>query len=510
MEFSSDSDDELTNLMVRRSRNERKNGSLERFCSPLLIDLQDGTFMERRKGCIYFKSRCSYVHVSEAKRNPQKYFGDPTKKLFQRQVNTKQVLLLKVSLDECPNEWERVALTDADDCECFLFYNSTRDEDARIEQVGGKEKYLSHYPISIRLQYIESSGLRSLSCVLSKKKVVVVSEGKTDDVYTVDCPSDSMMRYCGTENYLAYSHLSINRMGESPSLLPENRYPIPIPSQRAIGVELLYPSLTSYDFNGIVCVGNKSLSITSATSDNAEDQLELKNCTQTALPVSMENWIWCASKEGWWKRSVKSPYIALASGQNVYHYFLNDSGEWRHNRVCRFRKTFVTSLDLYSRGSGAHPDIALCGMRNGSIQLRSLNAKFNESFDNVVRHGDSAITSLHSHHSKPYDIISCSDSGSVKLWDMRYLATSRNPVIEIRKENPHQQLMKSMTSSFNGFLTLKAASTLELYRTDYSVSLLNKVTVNGELDSLILTMISGLYYILYSQSSKVSFLNIEF
>lgn len=505
MEFSSSSDDELRQIMVEGFKKEQqRTRCAERFSGSVLVDLLDGTFMEKRRGCIYLKSRGKYIHVSEGRRTPEKYFGDPTKKVYQRRVNAKQVHLLKVSLEETVNRWERVVLADADECESFLF-QVLEEDNVRDSEEETREITLNKYSIIDRLEFLES--YRLSPSTINPKKVVHLSDGKCDDSYTVASPLNLLIRYSGRESFLAYSSLNMNEIGESFSPLSEVRLSVATQPQRSIGVQLLYPSVTCTSFNRIVYLGTKYLGIATISLDNQDDLLELNTFTETSLPSSMEHWIWCMSKEGLYRRSV-IPYVSLASGRQVYEYFINDSGEWSHNTLCCFRKTFVTSMELYSRCEGVRPELILCGMRNGSIQMCPTNVKLKEKYDNILRHRDSAITGLHQHYSKPYEIISCSNSGSIKLWDIRFLSTLRDPILEIRKEDCRQQVMGSLTCSFSGLLAIKSASTLELYRTDPSVSLLNKVATSDELERLEITVISGHYYILYGQVSQMSFLRL--
>ena len=462
MEFSSSSSDsDLEEELSRNFRRERREQrGIVRTASSSRSQarqytLPDGHSIEVRRGCIYIPSREIYVHVLQAVRCPQKWFGDGRIPFRRRApLSPHRVKLIKVSdATGLPLHDGEISLADATESGFFIFeaveseskvaasptlasestpcnalhIQNTFDPlvDTRFHRITQLRRW--------RFALKHPSALRESWCdVWSASQVTLLPH----EVCCYDEALGLLWKFDGQDGSL-YTLRYAGAAVCSQVLFAT----VPFPPQSCLGMEYLQGSESvqssqAASFHLIVAgvshVAILSFSLLQPQSPaTADPQVALVQLQVVALRLSNVT-CWCTNAHN---TARKLPNLWFGAGRSIFKFSQRDTGDWSKSRVSSFTTTDVTALAVQAAGHTASA-LTIAGMRNGTLQLIAGGARRQSRFDTTVRHKGSDIRYVFSVPDVLFAFVSIARDGEARVWDARFLSQAKDPVCTLLTSRP--------------------------------------------------------------------------
>eukprot|EP00796_Vickermania_ingenoplastis_P010424 gene10425-7267_t len=416
--------------------------------------------MDLRKGCIFLKNRNRYIHILDGQRNPEKFFGEPTKKLSQRIVDTRTIFLRQASFNSF-EEWPVVCLCDANICESYLFQAS---DSQNIPALTRRMKEQADIMNAGKKWWRLQCSLPESLALTKKTSISLDRHALSSDVLALESPHNRFLRFNGMAQRLYRFRVPSSPDTWSESWIPEvEEMKLNLPPQQSLGLQLLYASAIDVDFNAIIIIGSKSLCL---QMNNWCSPLKrsLSASVTCELPNSNLGICWCGMSGHTWRNESSIPWVGIGTARTVYQYTLDKNDNWMRNKVFSFRSTPAVSLCAFHLfGPSCAPNVLACGMRNGTIQLLPLNESIRSAFDTTPRHPGTSVVGIHRSIMHPYELLSVSDNGAVKIWDLRHLSVNSGPVLKLNEV--HSQWIGARSTSCNTVLAVASETTVSLFNT---------------------------------------------
>ncbi|CAM39422.2 conserved hypothetical protein [Leishmania braziliensis MHOM/BR/75/M2904] len=497
MEFSSSSssDAELEEELHRNFHREQREqrGIVRASSSPnsyqtMSFPMPDGRSIEVRKGSIYIPLRDMYVHVLQARRCPERWFGDGRVPLRRRRPLPADVVVLQRVTEAAaagrggstPRPLVSVTLREATDNDFFIFkevrsrkaegdagevaapiiriapftpqkrQNSWHDPltDTRFQRMTflSRWHFSMAYPRLLREYRYDTWDAIELSPPLHMEDVCCY-----DDLLGILwCLSGRDGRLC----YLRYDNNAVTTT-RSTALTSVCVTTVDVTTaQRCVGIYCKHEGSPSYDAAGgdyqeanscvcclLVVTASHALCVrlvytwgNKFTVDHVLSTLKVESVL--SKPLQLANVTCCCPGN-----AEKPPGVPLSSSTNDMSFcvgagrsvfaFIWRNGQWRRVRLASFVVTDVTALTLHAAfGHSSLPVAVVAGMRNGTIQVVTAEGRLHNKviFDPTPRHCGSDITSMYAVPGLAYGVVSVARDGGAKLWDLRRLGSDKNPV----------------------------------------------------------------------------------
>ncbi|KAG5476460.1 hypothetical protein LSCM1_04166 [Leishmania martiniquensis] len=474
-------EEELHRNSLRQRREERgivRASSPVARCQTLRFTLPDGRSIEVRKGAIYIPLRDMYVHVLQARRCPERWFGDGRVPLRRRRpMPADMVLLQQVTERAAPAA--SVMLSEATENDFFVFkevLSQRAEEDAgEIASLVGADSFEAQKRHNGWHDPLTDTHFQRVTCLprwrFSMAHPRLLREARHDTWDAVEltpplhiddlcCHDDSLgilwslSGRDGRLSYLRYIDKATNTT-RSTELTSVCVTTIDMATaQRCVRMSCRHKGASS-SVAGVVDCQSASrcvcclLVITTShalslhlvydwkngfTVDHALSTMKLESVLLKPLHLAS---VTCSCPG-----NAEKPHDALLSsspndmsfcvgaGRSVFAFTWRGA-QWFKARLATFAATDVTAVTLHAvLGHPSLPVAVVAGMRNGTIQLVPSEGRMRGKtvFNPTPRHCGSDITSMYVVPGLPYGVVSVARDGGAKLWDLRRLASDKDPV----------------------------------------------------------------------------------
>lgn len=467
MEFSSTSSDDEALVADLRRAHERERRDESGIVTvrpphgssrPTEVTIGGGTTIEARKGTIFIPVRDRYVHVLDAKRRPEFFFGDARLRPAQRpKLDPHRVLLLRTSPGLPATRWLETSLEAARDTDFFVFKEVTPASAPRPEPHSRSAPSAASAPptahparasttVPVHSPRLSMHGLlrgsQRFATLTPPRPVLPLQGGQWErlpslpewahgeEALALDPCDGSVLRYNGLSKQVRTTSRASSGRGWMESVCPT---PQTMPTQQALGITSLYHSysnVTAVNSCGRALIG--STCATLLLCPPAEPCGLLAPSPPCSLASSRahapyHSWCSCSYANG------HAPWLGLASNGAVFEATADlHVGRWVERRVRHFARTPVTAVCALALSHCAPPRAIVAGMRNGTMQLIPLGEKEKAGeFDTAVRHQGACVQTMEALVTRPFEVVSVASNGEAKVWDVRYLAPSKPPVREL-------------------------------------------------------------------------------
>ncbi|GET89520.1 hypothetical protein, conserved [Leishmania tarentolae] len=498
MEFSSSSssdaglEEELHRNFLRERREQRgivqasssaARGEAMHFMMP------DGRSIEVRKGTIYIPLRHMYVHVLQARRFPEKWFGDGRVPLRRRRPLPADVVVLQRITGEAAADGSdataarsaiSVRLSQATENDFFVFKEVLPQKAEENSGEGAaplakstsftaqKRQNIWQDPlIDTRFQRITSLPRWRFSVAHPRflreaqydtwDAVELAPPLNVDDVCCYDDSLGILWSLCGRDGRLWYLQYDINAATtttRSAALTSVCVTTVEVAiAQRCVGMHCQHEGSSSYSAavgddeatsrcacRLLVITTSHALCIRLAytwrnrfTVEGVLSTLKLESVVSKPLQLPSVTCCCPGNAEKPPDASLPSSCDAsfcVGAGRSVFA-FIWRNGQWHRVRLASFAATDITALTLHN--VPGHPSLSaavVAGMRNGTIQVVTPQERMRNkaTFNPTPRHYGSDITSMYLVQGLAYGIVSVARDGGAKLWDLRHLGSEKDPV----------------------------------------------------------------------------------
>lgn len=522
MEFSSSSSDtDLEEELNRNYRREwREQRGIVRTTSSARSQarrytLPDGHTVEVRRGCIYIPSREIYVHVLQALRCPQKWFGDGRIPLRRRStLSPELVKLIRVEdTTGAPHQDGMVSLADASDNGFFVFQEvqgsafvvapTASPATVEVPPHTFKQKRLCDPLVDTRFQRMMQPSkwrfaLKHVPALHAYRRDVWGSTEVTLLSHEVCCYDEylGILWKFNAQDGILY----IMRYVEATATLTQTQFAtVPFPPQSCMGMQLSLGRKESDEASAasyhLVIAGVSHLAIVSLSINSSQrrgtygPQVALTRVQTVALRLSNVTCWGTQALDG----TSQLPEVWIGAGRSVFKFSQRDSGEWSKSRIATFATTDVTALTVQATKM-CTPAFAIAGMRNGTLQLIADGTRQYPKFDTIVRHRGSDIRFIYTVPDAPYSFVSIARDGETKVWDARLLREQKDPVQTLLTSRPGGGQagvcsaalagnVLAVSSSSTGLTCLDLPLYTTLFHTELNISSTTRITM-GTMDSV--------------------------
>ncbi|KAG5476184.1 hypothetical protein LSCM4_05144 [Leishmania orientalis] len=488
MEFwsSSSSDagleEELHRNLHRELREQRgivRASSSATRCQTVGFTMPDGRSIEVRKGAIYIPVRDMYVHILQARRCPERWFGDGRMPLRRRRpLPADMVVLERVTETAAPAA--SVTLSEATDNDFFVFKEVLlqRTEEGAGQVVTsriGTDSFTAQRYQNTWHDPLTDTRFQRMTCLprwrFSMTHPRLLREARHDTWDAVEltpplqaedvcCYDDSLgilWSLSGRDGrllYLRYSEkAAITTRGTAPTSVCVTTIDVAT-AQRCVGMHCRNEGASSYgagvgDYQAtsrsvcclLVVTTSHALSIrlvynwnSRLTVDHALSTMKLESVLLRPLHLAS---VTCSCPGNAEKppdalpsSSANDMSFCVGAGRSV-SAFIWRGVQWFRVRLASFAATDVTAVTLHAAlGHPSLPVAVVAGMRNGTIQVVTSEGRMRGKtlFNPTPRHCGSDITSMYVVPGLAYGVVSVARDGGAKLWDLRHLASDKDPV----------------------------------------------------------------------------------
>ncbi|RNF12322.1 uncharacterized protein Tco025E_06526 [Trypanosoma conorhini] len=406
---SSSSDEELRTALRRNATQMRSEGrALANYRTPTTF--YNGEAVEVKYGTIYCPFRKRHFHILPVKKNPAAFFGDANVRRRRRRcISPSSIQLLDAtsSFEEANSELKKLTLNEIRDTGFYIFHD--------IKEFPSPALVVSHPPLLQDFRYsrlaMESSfkeRLVSPVCLSNETGGWRRSGYQIAPTGTVASFLDGRFAFFGAGQH---SELCVV---ENEILLPHSLR-IPDGSGDVVGMHAVGP-------NAMVIVRKNRIQHLFWDSDAS-----LSSASWTSSPESYAKFsISCTNA---FSDDQSKTRVFLASGRSLFTAVLRETTFSRPRKLCVFHKAPVSSIATFSVGPLAN-QVVLCGTRNGTIQMQSLQAAWaRSSYASGITPRAASIPYINCVEGT-FNFVTASINGEVKLWDLRYMHT-KEPVSEM-------------------------------------------------------------------------------
>ncbi|KAK7194431.1 hypothetical protein NESM_000359600 [Novymonas esmeraldas] len=509
MEFSStsSSDAELEEELHRNFHRERREqlgiiraSSANTRGLAVRFTLPDGRSIDVRKGAIYIPSRDLYVHVLQARRCPERWFGDGRVPLRRRQPLSADAVVLQrvgdglVAAARAPVD---VALSQATDNGFFVFKEVVRrqtGERATVASSSAEAEAVSSAPVTrsprpwcdpftdVRFQRVVSLSRWRFSADHPQRLRELRHD--TWDTAALDlalhsedaCCNDGVLgivwRLSGRDGGVWYLRNgdTASANGTAPTSIRVALIP-QAASQRCVEMYCTHTVAPSPDtavsdsLNRGTCVCRLLVVTTTHVLHihllySRPDESAVVHALSTlrlgsalATPLLLASVTCCCLGD------VELPppppsapalpnsaavssngdgefSFCVGAGRSVFA-FLWRGGQWRKTRVVSFAATDVTAVAVVER-VGLRVPVVVAGMRNGTMQVVEAvgRRRGKVTFDPTPRHTGSDIIAVYPALGLVHGVVSVARDGGAKVWDLRRLPLEKDPVHTLLEARP--------------------------------------------------------------------------
>ncbi|ESL05844.1 hypothetical protein TRSC58_06492 [Trypanosoma rangeli SC58] len=405
---SSSSDEELRTALrrnVRRMRDEERAVPTSRT----LTTVYNGETVEVKYGTIYCPFRKKHFHIRSVRRNPEAFFGDANVRRRRRPcLSPSSIQLLDVSFEETTPGFKKVTLKEVGDTGFYVFHD--------IKEFSSPSFTVLQTPL---LQDFRYSRVAMENCFKERLVSPVCLRNETGGwrhpAYQI-APTGTVTSFLdGRFAFVGTAPPSSLYVVENDTLLPHS-VRIPDGGADIVGMHAVGP-------NTMLIMRKNRLQQLVWDFDASSNFALWSSSPETNVTFSLS----CTSA---FFEDQGTTCVFLVSGRSLFTAALHESMIPRPRKLCTFYKTPISSVDTFSMGPLAN-QVVLCGMRNGTIQVQSLqDVRTHCSFTSTIKPKAASIPYINC-VGGTCNFVTVSINGEVKLWDLRYMST-KEPVSEMK------------------------------------------------------------------------------